>query len=256
MIPVAVAMPLYNEADGIGRTLSELDTALHERGYVAEFFIQNDCSSDNSFDVVRTHLLHEQGRVQLATNETNLGHGPSVMRAYSRALASNHDLVVHLDSDGEVDARSVVGCLDRLRQERCDALIGLRQGREGPLYRRIVTRLLRVATLVVFGVSSPDVNSPIRVYKHSCFRQWLACCPDNPVAPHVLLTVLTHKSGIPFTYHPVKMVALQEISTGSTWRTSKRVLGVPTRFIRLVSKALSELLAFRFRTLKGRTQCR
>lgn len=251
MIPVAIAMPLYNEAANISRTLVELDAALCEDGYEALFLVQNDASTDDSVDVIRANPLYEQGRIQLATNDVNVGHGPSVMRAYFRAVASNRELIAHIDSDGEVDARSIVKCLNRMSRNHVDAVIGLRKGRVGPFYRRTVTLLLRLGILMAFGVVSPDVNSPIRVYRRNRLIELLASCPGEPVTPHVLLTILTHKSGNEFIYQSVSMVDPLESPIGSTWKASKRVLGVPTRFIRLVAKALRELVVFRFRTTRS-----
>jgi len=251
MIPVAIAMPLFNEAANIGQTLSDLDQALCRYGYEALFIIQNDASTDDSINTIQAHTLFDQGRVHLATNQVNVGHGPSVMRAYSRAVSSNRELIVHIDSDGEVDAQSIVGCLDRARLSNAEMVIGLREGRVGPAYRRAVTLLLRLCLLVAFGVASPDVNSPVRVYTRSRLTKLLTRCPSESVVPHVLLTILAHQSDGNLVYQPVRMVEVDEVPIGSTWRSSKRVLGIPIRFLKLVRRAFRELVAFRFHPKRG-----
>lgn len=251
MIPVAIAMPLFNEAANISQTLSDLDQALCRYGYEALFIIQDDASTDGSINTIQAHTLFDQGRVHLATNQMNMGHGPSVMRAYSRAVSSNRELIVHIDSDGEVDAQSIVGCLDRARLSNAEVVIGLREGRVGPGYRRAVTLLLRLSLLAAFGVASPDVNSPVRVYTRSRLIELLTRCPKESVVPHVLLTILAHQSDGNLVYQPVRMVEVDEVLIGSTWRSSKRVLGIPIRFLKLVLRAFQELVVFRFHPKRG-----
>lgn len=238
-------MPLFNEAKTIERTLEELDSNLTKHFYEPTFIIQNDASTDSSLQVIHSLSLYSQGKVQVESNPVNVGHGPSVMRAYHRALQSNQELILHVDSDGDLDVESVVGCVDLIREERHDVVIGSRIGRNDPLYREIVSRFLRYALFVLFGVVSKDVNSPIRVYRRKALVQLLRIFPEEAVVPHVLLTVVTHKSVESFSYQPVMTRVLPQQVLGSTWRSSRRILGVPTRFLRLLSRATVELVKFR-----------
>ena len=238
-------MPLFNEAKTIERTLEELDSNLTKHFYEPVFFIQNDASTDSSLQVIKSLSLFTQGKVQVESNPVNVGHGPSVMRAYHRALRSNQEIVLHVDSDGDLDFESVVKCVDLVREGRHDVVIGARVGRNDPLYREIVTRFLRFVLFMLFGVASKDVNSPIRVYRQGTLARLLKIFPEEAVVPHVLLTVVTHKSVSSFSYQPVMTRVLPQQVLGSTWRSSRRILGVPTRFLGLLAKATVELANFR-----------
>ncbi|MFM7046943.1 MAG: glycosyltransferase family 2 protein, partial [Actinomycetota bacterium] len=171
-------MPLFNEAKTIERTLEELDSNLTKHFYEPIFFIQNDASTDSSLQVIQSLSLFTQGKVQVESNPANVGHGPSVMRALHRALRSNQEIVLHVDSDGDLDFESVVKCVDLVREGRHDVVIGARVGRNDPLYREIVTRFLRFALFMLFGVASKDVNSPIRVYRHGTLARLLKNFPE------------------------------------------------------------------------------
>ena len=48
MNSLAIAMPVFNEADGIQRTLNDLDAALSNKSESPVIFIQDDCSTDNT----------------------------------------------------------------------------------------------------------------------------------------------------------------------------------------------------------------
>lgn len=238
-------MPLFNEAKTIERTLEELDSNLTKHLYEPIFIIQNDASTDSSLQVIQSLSLFSQGKVQVESNPVNVGHGPSVMRAYHRALRSDREIVMHVDSDGDLDFDSVVRCVNLVHEGHHEVVIGARVGRSDPLYREIVSRLLRYAIFMLFGFISRDVNSPIRVYRHSTLANLLRIFPEEAVVPHVLLTVVTHKSVSSFSYQPVMTRVLPQQVLGSTWRSSRRILGVPTRFLGLLATATIELANFR-----------
>lgn len=241
-------MPLFNEAESISRTLGELNLALTGSAYDPVFIIQNDKSTDSSLQVVQSLNLFAQGKIRLESNSENLGHGPSVMRAYSRALETDCELILHLDSDGDLDFQMVVSCIDSVRAKRQEAVIGSRVGRTDPTYRRLVSQALRYGLWVLFGVRSPDVNSPIRAYHRHALEQALRACPIDTLIPHVLLTIVSHSSIDKLCYQPVAVVQLtSDSSLGSTWKSSRQIFGLPTRFIRLVANAVIELLWFRVR---------
>jgi len=241
-------MPLYNEAESISRTLEGLNVALTGSAYDPVFVIQNDKSTDSSLQVIETLNLYAQGKIWVESNLENLGHGPSVMRAYHRALETGCDLILHLDSDGDIDFRTVVSCVDSVRLKLQEVVIGSRVGRTDPAYRKLVSQALRFGLLILFGVRSPDVNSPIRAYHRQVLEQALRACPMDSLIPHVLLTIVSHSSIDKLCYQSVTVVALtSDSSLGSTWRASRRIFGLPTRFIKLVAKAVIELLRFRVR---------
>lgn len=249
---VAIAMPLFNEAQNIERTLVELSLLLSQRAYEPLFVIQNDASTDSSLQVVQALSLFSEGKIKVETNPINVGHGPTVGRAYRRALETGQDLILHLDSDGDLDFKSVIDCVDTLCEGHFDAVIGSRIGRTEPAYRRFVTRTLRFALLTLFGVASRDVNSPVRVYRREALTKLLRACPAESVIIHVLLTIITHKFGN-FRYQTVTTKLQPHPALGSSWRSSRRFLGVPTRFIRLVVQSAVELISFRL-SLRHRVQ--
>jgi hypothetical protein len=45
---VGIAMPIFNESDGISTTLRTLDQVLSTEGFLVELFIQDDCSTDQT----------------------------------------------------------------------------------------------------------------------------------------------------------------------------------------------------------------
>jgi dolichol-phosphate mannosyltransferase len=252
-IRLVIAMPVYNEAEKIAATIAGLETAFLELGITPTYVIQDDDSKDDSLEALRELERHYSGRLVIEQNARNRGHGPTVMRAYSRALSLSSDAVVHIDSDGEIDPRAVARCGRQILESDVEAVIGARSDRDSPLYRRAVTSLLRVATTVFFGVRSLDVNSPVRAYQHATLSKLVNFIPPDSVTPHVLMTVLTHKKLKRFVYLPAESsVSSSGAEEGSTWRSSNRLFGIPTRFLKLVWSACKELARFRLALARQR----
>lgn len=252
-INLVIAMPVYNESEKIATTIAGLETAFSEMGITPTYVIQDDDSKDDSLEALRKVEQHHSGRLLIEKNEGNRGHGPTVMRAYSRALSLGSDVVVHVDSDGEIDPRAVAHCGRQILECDIEAVIGARSDRDSPLYRRAVTSLLRIAILVFFGVRSLDVNSPVRAYRRGALSKLVNFVPPDSVTPHVLMTVLTHKKLKNFAY----VLAESSVSSsgdedGSTWRSSSRLFGIPTRFLKLVWRACRELARFRIALARQR----
>ena len=239
-------MPLYNEAHRIRGTVETLDDMFQRFGLVPTFVIQDDASTDDSLATLKRLSIFQAGRIIVEQNPLNRGHGPTVVRAYWRALELRCTYILHVDSDGEIDPRSIAQLVSSALDEKREIVIGVRRGRNSPFHRALVTRLLRILLLVLFGVRSRDVNSPVRIYERNALGELLPKIPTNSLIPHVLLTVVIHKSSRKFIYVPVQSKILDsDVQDGSTWRASRRVLGIPTKFLKFVRNAGIELVLFR-----------
>jgi len=64
--------------------------------------IVNDHSSDRTVDVVQM-LKAEQERITVLDLQKNLGVGGAMKRGYLEALAQNADIIIKMDSDGQMD---------------------------------------------------------------------------------------------------------------------------------------------------------
>lgn len=127
---VAVVMPAYNENDGLGEFLVEIDCALRADGVVADFVVVDDHSMlpiARTLDVALSPKLRE--RVQVLRNAVNVGHGPSALRAYRAGLAG-HGVVIHVDGDGQFDGVAISAVLQALDDR--GVAHGRRIGRDDP----------------------------------------------------------------------------------------------------------------------------
>ncbi len=243
---IAVAIPAYNEADGIASFLTELDAALDALGSEHTFVVVDDCSTDETVTVLRDLAHRLVGNLVIVESERNRGHGPTVVDAYQRALVENTDAVLQVDGDGQFHASDVNRLLDRLA-EGDDVVTGRRVDRSEPWFRSVVTFGLRLLLRLVFGVRRIDANCPFRLYRHDVLADLLSGLPPEPLVPNVELTVLETRRGLQTSEIPVRHLPRRGTDrTGTMWR-GRTALSAPLRLARFCALALREVVVFRRR---------
>ena len=242
---IAIAMPMFNESDGILQTLTQINEAFHNASYSVELFIQDDCSTDNSFETVTEIGAFSSLQIHLERNRHNAGHGPTTQRAYERASESNCDLVMQLDSDGQFVAAELPSIVQLCSHEN-PIVIGVRRSRTDPWYRKVLTNVLKIFLQISVQCKSSDPNSPVRVYDKNTLKALLSKLPENAMIPNIYLTISANDLDIPVhTLIVSHAVRSGTNSQGTMWRNSSRIrIAVPRRLISFSARALLELMHF------------
>lgn len=241
---LALAIPAYNEADGIWEFLGELDDVLVPWDGPVAVHVVDDASTDDTLDRLEKLGSELSASLHVARNETNKGHGPTTMRAYRLALASGADVIVQVDGDGQFngdDLWSLLKALDR----GADVVEGVRQNRTDPWFRTVLSRILRMHLRVVFGATSQDPNCPFRAYRRESLERLIDALPAEAMVPTVYLTVLARRAGLRVDEVPVRHRVRRGASAqGSTWGRRQRRVLVPRRLVVFVWQALGESVRF------------
>ncbi len=85
---VAVAIPAFNEADGLSGFLVEIDRALAPLVDELRIVVVDDASTDGTAEAASASAPQLDGAIETITNQRNEGHGPTLMTAYRRALGA------------------------------------------------------------------------------------------------------------------------------------------------------------------------
>jgi dolichol-phosphate mannosyltransferase len=243
---VAVAIPAYNEADGIGGFLEEIDNALAPHVGALHFVVVDDASTDGTAQVLEQARALLTGELEVISDGVNRGHGPSLMRAYRRALALSPDYVLQVDGDGQFHGSDLRRVLVLLIDD-AHAVSGVRRFRQDPWFRMTMTRLVRAYVNVSFHVLARDPNCPLRGYDAHLLRNLLPILPDDTLVPNLWLTVIASRRGL----------ALLEVDVSHRVRRGRSAEGtglgrggwspIPWRLVRFSLAALRESRAFRGR---------
>jgi glycosyltransferase involved in cell wall biosynthesis len=241
---VAVAIPAFNEADGIGGFLAEIDKALSPHVRELVLVVVDDCSSDETVAVLEATRDSLTGRLELIASPVNRGHGPSLMTAYRRCLELGVDYVLQVDGDGQFHGSDLRRVLVLLGDE-AHAVCGVRRFRQDPWFRMIMTRLVRVYVGLAFDVLARDPNCPLRGYDTPVLAELLQVIPPDALVPNLYLTVVASRRGL----------ALLEVDVSHRVRRGRSAEGsglgrsgwspIPMRLVRFSLQALLESRTFR-----------
>ena len=234
-------MPSFEE-EGLAEFVDELREHLSPHVARLRFLVIDDCSSRWRPSETLQHGQHADVRVE--RNTRNLGHGPSVMSAYSHALAERCDVIMHVDGDGQFHGEDVARLLQQTRY--ADVVIGERIMREEPWYRRAITHGLASGLAGRTGPVS-DVNTPLRAYRYAALASLWTTVPTMSVVPHVLLTLRLPSNPYVVSIVPVRSRHRRgRGKVGTTWGSSPWSSALPSRnFVLFCLRAAIEVLCDR-----------
>lgn len=86
MNTIALVIPVYNSADTLPRTLSQLKDFFTEKNYLEELIFVDDGSKDSTVSLIETFMRESGLNVRLLRNERNLGKGLTVQRGVLSVL--------------------------------------------------------------------------------------------------------------------------------------------------------------------------
>ena len=250
MTSVAVAIPVYNEAEGIEEFLLEIEGALTPVVDALEFVLVDDCSTDGTVATVEATRAKLASRLSLHSTARNSGHGPALGEAYRHALATGADVVLSVDGDGQflgADLRRVFVLLE----DGGDGVCGVRRFRYDPWFRMAMTRVLRLYISVAFGVPTRDANCPLRGYRAPLLAELLESVPAGSLIPNVHLAILAARRGATLVEVDVNHRVRRGASADGTMFAASRRTGILKRLFVFSVKAMRESLRFR-RTLASK----
>ena len=247
---IAVAIPAYNESEGIAEFLVEIDRALSPCGDVVLVVI-DDCSTDGTLIAVESVREKMTAALRIGSTEHNSGHGPALLEAYRQALDTGADAVLAVDGDGQflgADLRRVFVLLE----DGGDGVCGVRRFRYDPWFRMLMTRVLQVYVSWFFGVRTRDANCPLRAYRASLLDELLRWVPDESLVPNVELTVMAARRGATLVEVDVSHRVRRGVATTGTMFGARRPWKTVARLGRFSWQALLEARRFRRDLNSGR----
>ncbi len=227
---LSVVMPAYNEEVSIGEAVQEVERAVLDKIAGSELVVVDDGSTDST-GVVLDKLASANPAIRVV-HQGNAGHGPALLKGMSTASGEWLFLV---DSDRQIP-------IEAFEQLWCgaplyDLILGVRTKRHDPPARLFLTRIIRLAILILFNVRIKDANVPFKVLKRDLWQAAQSCIPDTTLAPSIFLSVYAKRKG-----YKVKEVAVPH---------RQRQHGVSTirqwKLLRFCACGILQLLVFRDR---------
>jgi glycosyltransferase involved in cell wall biosynthesis len=111
---VAVVVPAHNEATQIAKVIETMPSL------VDMIVIVNDCSKDETSNVVRQHSDYSAGKVTLLEHEVNQGVGGAIATGYKWARDNEYDVAVVMAGDGQMAPEDLPAILDPVVDGKAD----------------------------------------------------------------------------------------------------------------------------------------
>ncbi|MGN7861666.1 glycosyltransferase family 2 protein [Microbacterium sp. 22303] len=233
---LAVVMPAYNEAEGIGGFIDEIRTAVAPLAERVSFVVADDRSTDGT-----ATALAGLPDVDVQTQPANRGHGPTALAAYRAGLALSPDALVHVDGDGQFLGSEIASAVRALSSTGADVVHGVRHSRTDAWYRRLLTAGVRLLTGAIVGRGVPDVNTPLRVYRPEALQILVNAVPSDALVPHVHFSLGEVRAGFAVRYLRVRSIPRRgSSSTGTMWGKVARPSLPPKKLVLFALSALRE----------------
>ena len=196
-------MPAYNEEANIRTVVEQWHPVVEQIGEDSRGVIVDDGSKDATYRVLEE--LRATYPQLIGLTKKNSGHGSTCLYAYRYAIEQGADYVFQTDSDGQTDPAEFTSFWEQ--RADYDFLIGARKERQDGFSRVVVTKVLKLVVMFIFGRVIEDANTPFRLMRASKLALLLKEIPQDFFLANVLVSVLAVSENmktrwIPITFKP------------------------------------------------------
>ena len=198
--PFSLVIPAFNEADRIGRTLTEVLQYLNTNAPGSEVIVVDDGSSDATAEVVRNVFGGVDGSEQrLIANRTNRGKGAAVrdgLRAATRPIA------LFSDADLSTPIAEAAKLIEPIERNELDVAFGSRAvnrrliGNRQAWYREQGGRVFNLLVRLGTGLPYWDTQCGFKAFRMSAFRSILEEARSDGFGFDVEFLFLARKAGL------------------------------------------------------------
>jgi len=165
---LSLVIPCHNEEKNLQPLLWAIHTALDQLGLEYEVVITDDCSTDNSWSVLK-ELAASDPRLRIQRFEFNCGESAA---SWAGMQASRGRYIATLDADLQNDPKDLPTMLGALKNADC--VCGTRTASRGQGDNWIRIGSSRIANWVrnkVSGENISDAGCTYRVFKRECIEE-------------------------------------------------------------------------------------
>jgi glycosyltransferase involved in cell wall biosynthesis len=166
-VTLALACPVYNEADNIGHLLDVIDEKIH---VPAEVVIVYDFEEDSTLPVVRERMASYRLPIRLQRN----AYGRGAMNAVKTGLetSSHHAAVAVIMADLSDDLGDIDTMYAKIADGTLDVVCGsryMRGGRQvgGPVLKTLLSRLAGLSLRLFARIPTHDATNNFKMYRGS-----------------------------------------------------------------------------------------
>ena len=171
---LSVVIPVYNEEE----TLEDILNLVSESDIVSEIIIVDDCSKDNSVEIIRKSsdsILKKKPDINIifSQNEKNKGKGASIRAGFEMATC---DVIVVQDADLEYDPREYSRLIKPISDGNADVVYGSRfiGGTHRVLYfwHYMGNKMLTLMSNMFSNLNLTDMETCYKMFRRDILKQF------------------------------------------------------------------------------------
>lgn len=163
---LSIVIPAYNEEESIAESIDNIEAALEIAKIDHEIFIVNDCSKDNTLQVLE-QLIKKYPSIKYETNTGPNGFGYAVRYGLERYTG---DCVAIMMADLSDSPQDLIKFYNTMVEKNVDCVFGSRWSKGGkvidyPFLKRIINRIANRIIRLAMNIKYNDTTNAFKLYK-------------------------------------------------------------------------------------------
>jgi len=162
---LSLVIPVYNEEESLQALFEELNDVLPKIGRSYEIIFVNDCSSDNSLNLLQSYREQNPDSVIIIDLKERTGQTKAMKKGLDKTTG---DIAFTLDADLQNDPNDILKIIEKMEAEDLDCVCGWRKARQDKFLKAILSKFGNILQRLFTGLKIHDVSCTLRGYKKHC----------------------------------------------------------------------------------------
>ena len=159
----SIIIPVYNEKRNIENLLSEINDALKSH-YLYEIILVDDCSTDNSYDLMKQY--DDGYNIRVYKNDSNNGQSFSIHKGIKNAKNNN---IITLDGDGQNDPKDISKLIKLYINSNSKLIGGIRKNRQDNMIKKLSSLVANKIRSNILKDNCKDTGCSLKIFDRDIF---------------------------------------------------------------------------------------